>query len=137
MRPHGTEKLASFRKRIIRGISMKMIDAPITDPLGSRPVLVVDEHDLVSDVLVKAGRTGGFANLFVLFEDRSFMSASMLPSASALREGEKIEAPVHQDTEIGLLMLTARQYKDGLSFPVELPGQSGLVGHAKELEMAN
>lgn len=105
------------------------------DEHGARPVLVVDEHELVSDVLVQAGRTGGYANLFVVMDDDSFVGSSTLPKSSALSAdaAETLEDAVHRDVEIGMLLEAARTAPNGLNFTVRLPRQGGELRDAKAL----
>lgn len=112
--------------------------APITDDTGSRPVLAVGEHELVSDVFVRAARTGGCANLFVLFDDNDVIGTQIVgPSGSIVNdEAELIEDPIHRDIEIGMLIRAAETAEGGLRVRVNLPHQQGEVRGAQVLQHA-
>lgn len=112
--------------------------APVTDESGSRPVLAVDEHDLVSDVFVRAARTGGCANLFVLFDNNDVIGTQVFGPSSALltEDAELIEDPIHRDIEIGMLIRAAESSDNGLRVRVSLPHQRGEVRGAQMLQHA-
>ena len=85
---------------------MGKVNLRVVDANGHRPVIVADQHELASSVMTQAARTGGFANLFVLFGTRS-VQASLVPSTDALNEAIAEDmGDAHQDVEIGMLVDT-------------------------------
>lgn len=125
-------KLADCQREIFRKIARKTLTLAITDGNGHQPIIVVDEKTRVSDVIVQAERTEGFANLFVLLSDSTVIQAQLLPSESAVpgETSDELENPVHRDIEIGMLLNLARGKKRGVHFPVRLPRQSSEIRSA-------
>lgn len=115
---------------------MGEIDARITDNRGGRPVLIVSEHERVSDVLVKAGRTDGCANLFIVTDTQGIYSADLIPAAGAIAESSAPSEQVHQDAEIGMLIAAARQAKWAMNFSLALPSRAGEMRETRQLETA-
>lgn len=120
-------RLNDFRKQVHFLIATGEIEAPIIDSHGSRPIITVDEREFVSEVMTRAERTQGFANLFVLMDDDTLSSASIIPSTSALNaeEAPSLDEPIHTDAEIGLLIGAAGHSRHGLNFDVALPSHKG------------
>lgn len=117
---------------------MRKVDAPVVDSRGARPVVVVGEHELVSDVLVQASRTDHCANLFVIMDDGRFIGASVLPASEALNAGiaDTLDSPVHRDSEIGLLLRAAQSCENGLNFAIRLHSQTGELRDAREVPIS-
>lgn len=131
-----TGRLDACRKQVIRMIAAREISLRVTDDNGHQPVVVVDEHARLSEVIVQAARTGGFTNLFVLSDDGTVEVADLLPAQVAINPTGEIEftEPLHRDIEIGMLLSAARQRSGGVSFPVDLPRQSGTFRSPRRLE---
>lgn len=131
------DRLASCRRHIFRQIGMRKIEAPIVDNHGGRPIVVVGEHELVSDVLVQASRTDHFANLFVVMDDGRFIGSAILPERDALSSAntDTLEEPVHRDSEIGLLLRAAQSCENGLNFAIRLQSQAGEIQGAREVAL--
>ena len=87
---------------------------------------------------MRAARTGGCANLFVVFDDDDIVGTQVVPSGSSIMsdEAELIEQPLHQDIEIGMLIRAAETAESGLRVRVSLPNTSGEVRGKQLLQHA-
>ena len=132
----GSDLLASCRRRIHRQVATGEIDARITDTRGGRPILIVSEHERVSDVLVKAGRTDGCANLFVVTDAQEIYSADLIPAESAITASDAPTEQVHQDAEVGMLIAAAREAEWAMNFSLALPSRAGEMRDTRQLETA-
>ena len=135
-RESGNDLLASCRRRIHRQIATGEISAKITDNRGGRPILIVGEHERVSDVLVKAGRTDGCANLFVVTDAQEIYSADLLPAAGSIVESSAPSGRVRHDGEIGMLIAAARQAERAMNFSIALPSRAGEMRDTRQLQTA-
>lgn len=135
-RESGSDLLASCRRRIHRQLAMGEIDATITDNRGGRPILVVSEHERVSDVLLKAARTDGCANLFVVMDTEEIYSANLIPADGAITATDSRTEQVHQDAEVGMLIAAAREAAWAMDFSFALPSRAGEMRDTRHLETA-
>lgn len=132
------DRLAAFRRTIFRGLAMRKITVDVVDDSGSRPIVVVDEHARVSEVMAQSSRTGGFANLFVVMDDSSVVRASIIPSDSALLSDDADSVKIeHRDSEIGLLIHATIASENGLNVAVRLQHAQADVRNARVEECLN
>lgn len=130
----GQERLRDFRKQIHRSLATRKAQPEIVGEGGSHPVIVVDEHELVSSVLAIARRTGGYANLYIVMDDDEVRSAALLPSTSALNADSAEAFQFHRDSEIGLLLNLGTAANTHIS--LELPSLTGALRPTQSLQPA-
>lgn len=136
--PSRSGRLARFQQAIFRRIVDRTIEPVVTDDTGGRPIIVVSEQELVSDVMARAARTGGCANLFVVMDSDQIIAADLLPASGALNEAvsEQLGEAVHLDAQIGFLVQASAASDTGLTFSVSLPQSRGTVRDARPLAVA-
>lgn len=133
-----TGRLEDCQRQIFWMIARKRISLRVTDDNGHHPVIVVDEHSRLSDVIVQAARTDGYANLFVLSDDDTVAVADLLPAESSVvpTSDGLISDVIHRDIEVGMLVSGASEQRGGVSFSVELPRQRGTFRRPRKLDAA-
>ena len=86
--------------------------------------------------MVKAGRTDGCANLFVVTDAQEIYSADLLPAAGSIVESSAPSGRVRHDGEIGMLIAAARQAERAMNFSIALPSRAGERRDTRQLQTA-
>ncbi|MDJ1371152.1 hypothetical protein [Gulosibacter molinativorax] len=122
-------RLDDFPKAMMRHLAMGSFDKLVRDNSGRVPTIFCDEHLRLSELLQRAGRSDGCANVFVLLDTGQAALFSLLPSESAIDEGSATEydEPISQDLEVGMLLRYSETQPGGIKFSVRLPTSSAKV----------
>ncbi|MCT2042649.1 hypothetical protein M3D15_04775 [Pseudoclavibacter alba] len=81
---------ASFERDVMMNIALQDISLDVSDTSGNRPVLVALDSDLLEDVLKRAARIGGYANVFST-DGTQVRLAALIESSCALDPASAID----------------------------------------------
>lgn len=134
------QRRADLSKRIFHEIAVGKLQLSVRAADGSFPVVFALEHELLSEVMQRVETSGGSATTFVEFDDGKIARLAVRSARDhTVPDGAEDlgREPIHEDIEMGMMVVVARQYENGVvaTVRIELPRHEGSVEYVDRGEL--